>query len=216
MSGLFNPENKIWTGLSTAADLMLLNIMWFISCIPIITIGVATTSYYYTVHKVIRNQKSGIWTEYWSSFKSNFKQATQIWLIFLAIFVVLGLDIAICTPYLEAGEKIGNMVFFFYILLGINLVWFMYVFAYLARFEDTNKVTLKNAAGMAFLNLPSSLLVMVIMAVTVYFFRYPALFIWFVPAIAMMLLNRILERVFRKYMLPEDLAEEEENDKMRC
>lgn len=215
MSGFFNPENKIWTGLSTAADLMLLNIMWFITCIPIITIGVATTSYYYTVHKVIRNQKSGIWTEYWSSFKTNFKQATQIWLIFLAIFVVLGLDIAICLPYLEAGEKIGSAVYFFYILLGVNLVWFMYVFAYLARFEDTNKVTLKNAAGMAFLNLPSSLLVMVIMAVTVYFFRYPALFIWFVPAIAMMLLNRILERVFRKYMLPEDLAEEEENDKMR-
>lgn len=42
------------------------------------------------------------------------------------------------------------------------------------------------------------------------------LFTWFVPAIAMVLINRVLEQVFRKYMSAEELLEEEENDKMRC
>ena len=77
MAGFFNTENKLWSAVNSAVDAILLNIMWLISCVPVITIGAATTAYYYTTHKVIRNQRSGIWKEYWSSFKGNFKQATK-------------------------------------------------------------------------------------------------------------------------------------------
>jgi hypothetical protein len=45
-------------------------------------------------------------------------------------------------------------------------------------------------------------------------YQYWAL-ILFVPAAVMVGVNMILEKVFRKYMTPEELAEEEENDKMR-
>ena len=189
--------------------------MWLITCIPVVTIGAATTAFYYTTHKVIRNQRSGIWKEYWSSFKGNFKQATKTWLIFLAIFVIFYFDINICVEYMKTGEKIGMMAFFFYGLLAVVLIWFMYVFAYMARFEDNIKTTLKNAAIMAFTNLGYSLLVLVLLAGVLFVFRYVPFFSWFVPAIAMVFINLVLEKVFRKYMSEEELAEEQENDRMR-
>ena len=215
MSGFFNADNKLWSSVNSAVDAILLNLMWLITCIPVVTIGAATTAFYYTTHKVIRNQRSGIWKEYWSSFKGNFKQATKTWLIFLAIFVIFYFDINICVEYMKTGEKIGMMAFFFYGLLAVVLIWFMYVFAYMARFEDNIKTTMKNAAIMAFTNLGYSLLVLVLLAGVLFVFRYVPFFSWFVPAIAMVFINLVLEKVFRKYMSEEELAEEQENDRMR-
>ncbi|MGN0344279.1 MAG: YesL family protein [Lachnospiraceae bacterium] len=215
MAGFFNADNKLWSSVNSAVDAVLLNIMWLFTCIPIFTIGAATTAFYYTTHKVIRNQRSGIWKEYWASFKANFKQATKTWLIFLAIFVIFYFDISICTAYLEAGEKIGIMAYFFYGLLAVVLIWFMYVFAYMARFEDDSKTTLKNAAIMAFTNLRYSLIVLVLVAGTIYVCKVVLFFSWFIPAIAMVFLNVVLEKVFRKYMSEEELAEEQQNDMMR-
>lgn len=215
MSGFFNADNRLWSSVNSAVDAILLNLMWLITCIPVVTIGAATTAFYYTTHKVIRNQRSGIWKEYWSSFKGNFKQATKTWLIFLAIFVIFYFDINICVEYMKTGEKIGMMAFFFYGLLAVVLIWFMYVFAYMARFEDNIKTTMKNAAIMAFTNLGYSLLVLVLLAGVLFVFRYVPFFSWFVPAIAMVFINLVLEKVFRKYMSEEELAEEQENDRMR-
>ena len=215
MSGFFHADNRLWSSVNSAVDAILLNLMWLITCIPVVTIGAATTAFYYTTHKVIRNQRSGIWKEYWSSFKGNFKQATKTWLIFLAIFVIFYFDINICVEYMKTGEKIGMMAFFFYGLLAVVLIWFMYVFAYMARFEDNIKTTMKNAAIMAFTNLGYSLLVLVLLAGVLFVFRYVPFFSWFVPAIAMVFINLVLEKVFRKYMSEEELAEEQENDRMR-
>lgn len=216
MTGFFNPDNKLWSFLSSAVDAVLLNLMWLISCIPLFTVGAATTAFYYTTHKVIRNQRSTIWKEYWSSFRGNFKQATKLWLLFFAIFLVFWFDIRICSEYLKTGSFIGGLAYFFIALSAMALVWFMYVFAYLARFENSCRATLKNAAIMAVANLGYSLAALVILAAALCVCWVLPLFTWFVPTIAMVLLNRVLERVFRKYMSQEELLEEQENDRMRC
>ena len=91
----------------------------------------------------------------------------------------------------------------------------MYVFAYIARFEDTIKTTLKNAAIMAFTNPGYSLIVLVLVEGALIGCRIFPMFSWFLPAIAMVFINLALEKVFRKYMTEEELAEEQENDMMR-
>ena len=215
MAGFFNSENKLWSSVNSAVDAILLNIMWLFKCIPIFTVGAATTAFYYTTHKVIRNQRSGIWKEYWSSFKGNFKQATKIWILFFAIFLVFYFDISICSEYLKTGDSIGVLAYFFVGLTALALVWFMYVFAYLARFADDTKTTLKNAAIMAITNPGYSLIVLAVLLAVLYVCWWLMLFTWFVPALGMVFINLALERVFRKYMTEEELLEEQENDRMR-
>ncbi len=215
MAGFFNTDNKLWSSVNSAVDALILGLLWLISCIPVITIGAASCAYYYTTHKVIRNQRSGIWAEYWYSFKSNFKQATKTWLIFLPMFLLLALDISICSQYLQAGEKIGTAVYLFYGLLALTLIWFSFVFAYMARFENTMKATLKNAAIIAFANPASALLVLAIMAAALIAGWVFLPLLWLIPPIAMTLLNIVMEKVFRKYMTPEELEAEQENDRMR-
>lgn len=214
-SGFFSFDGKLWNAINSAIDAILLNILWLITCIPIFTIGAATTAFYYTTHKVIRNQRSSVFKEYWASLKGNFKQATVAWLIFLVILGVFYLDILICEDSLEAGEKVGMMLYLFRTLTAMVLVWGVYVFAYIARFEDNIKMTLKNAAIMAVGNIPYTLIVLVIAGLAGLICWIVVPFIWFVPALAMVLINLALEKVFRKYMDEEDLKEEQMNDEMR-
>jgi uncharacterized membrane protein YesL len=104
------------------------------------------------------------------------------------------------------------MLYMFYVLIAFLIVWFYYTIAYQARFENTLKQDLKNAATIAFLNLPWSLLVLVIFGVMAFAVLVVPIMIFLLPTVQILLYDVILERIFRKYMKPEDLEHELEND----
>ena len=60
MGDFFNVDNKFFQGLGKIIDVICLSAFWFFLCIPIVTAGAATTALYYTVNKVIRNNRSYI------------------------------------------------------------------------------------------------------------------------------------------------------------
>ncbi len=69
-----------------------LNTLWFICCLPIVTIGASTTALYYTSFKIAKDEGSFITTMFFRSFKQNFKQATIIWIIMLITGALLCVD----------------------------------------------------------------------------------------------------------------------------
>ena len=69
-----------------------LNTLWFICCLPIVTIGASTTALYYTSFKIAKDEGSFITTMFFRSFRQNFKQATMIWMIMLVTGLTLGVD----------------------------------------------------------------------------------------------------------------------------
>ena len=84
-----NYDNIFIRMLSRVGDAMLLSILFVLSCVPIITIGAAFTSLYYTAMKGISGDDGYIWKFYTRSFKQNFKQATGMWMLFLVAFIIL-------------------------------------------------------------------------------------------------------------------------------
>ena len=69
-----------------------LNTLWFICCLPIVTIGASTTALYYTSFKIAKDEGSFITTMFFRSFRQNFRQATMIWMIMLVTGLTLGAD----------------------------------------------------------------------------------------------------------------------------
>ena len=65
------------------ADLIILNLIFIVCCIPIVTIGPALTALYYMTLKMARNEETYIIRGFFKSFKENFRQAIVIWLIIL-------------------------------------------------------------------------------------------------------------------------------------
>ena len=83
------------------ADLILLNLLFIICCIPIVTIGASITAMYYVTLKMVRNEESYLFRSFFKSFKQNLKQSTVIWLILLAVSIVLWMDFRIMG---QAGD----------------------------------------------------------------------------------------------------------------
>ena len=81
MDRLFNMDNKFFTVMGRVADLIMLNVVFLICCLPIVTIGASLTALHYVTLKMARNEESYIIRSFFKSFKQNFKQATVINLI---------------------------------------------------------------------------------------------------------------------------------------
>ena len=124
--------------------MVILSFCWVISCIPVFTIGAASTALYDTSRRVIHRDEGYVWRGYWHAFKVNFKQATKAWLVQLIILIVLLGDIYITWSGLKTGNQWGTFSIVFIIMALIAAAWAIYTSAYISRFEQVTKITLKN------------------------------------------------------------------------
>ena len=69
-----------------------LNFLWFICSIPVITIGASTTALYYVSFKIVKDEDRSLTRMFFRAFRENFRQATILWLIFLAAGTLLATD----------------------------------------------------------------------------------------------------------------------------
>jgi uncharacterized membrane protein YesL len=205
---------KFMTLISKLADTVILSTLWAISCIPIFTIGTSTTALYYTVHKTLVRNRGYIWQTYWKAWRDNFKRATLAWLIQLAFVLLFTVDITIMRSVAEQATGFQVLLYIFYVLMAMMAVWFYYAVAYQARFENSLKNCLKNSGVIAFLNFPWSLLILVIFGLCAFAVMVIPILIFLLPAVQILLYDVILERIFRKYMKPEELELELQNDRM--
>ena len=72
MGKIFNLDSPFVQFMSRVADLMWLNILFLLCCIPIFTVGASTTAMYYVTLKMVRNEDSYITKSFIKSFKQNF------------------------------------------------------------------------------------------------------------------------------------------------
>ena len=157
-----NYDNKILSIVNVAVDMLILGIFWFVTSIPLVTIGASTTAVYYTVNKCIRKKKSYAYVEYWKAFKSNLKKSTLAFIVWLIPAAFLVADCMLMKQQLKAGTYLGMMYYFFLVLSGAVLAWAFYLFSYMARFECTVKEALKKSLFMMLANLGWSILLVAV------------------------------------------------------
>lgn len=209
-----NLDNPFFHALGNLVDCLWVSILWLLCCIPIITIGAATTALYYTVHKSILGGRGYTTRNFFKSLKENFKPATLSWLAVLAVWLVLVADIVITHKVLISGSRMGMFFYFFVFVLVFAVGWACYVFPYIARFANTVKATLQNGFFMELRHLAWSILLVVILGVALLLVWFIPVLTFLIPSVTAIMFDLILERIFREYMSPEDLEKELENKQM--
>lgn len=211
--GIFNVDGGIMKALGKVTDIICLSLLFLVCSIPVFTMGTAATALYYTVNKVIRNDRGYIFKEYITAFKDNFKQTTPIWVLVIVVAAVLGMDIYLVYQWGQNGSKIGALVVVFLVMVMLLMAWVFYLFAYMARFESTRKQAMKNAALMALANLGWTVgLIVIGLAAALVLYVLPVS-VFFVPGLFTLLESFILEKIFWKYMSEEDRAAELERNR---
>lgn len=213
-----NYDNIFIRMLSRVGDAMVLSILFVLSCVPIITIGAAFTSLYYTAMKGISGDDGYIWKFYTRSFKRNFKQATGIWLLFLVAFFILSVDIWFwMTQWKATGNALAKpFLFVSVVLLTLTVMTFIYTFALQAKFDNSWKVQIRNAFLLSVKNFPMTLLMLLTYLVIAWCFYYDIV----ISIIVYVLIGfgavgylwaYIMLRCFRPYLPEEDLHAHDES-----
>ncbi len=214
MSGFFNSDNKFFTLMSKIFDLMMLGLLWLVLCVPIITIGPASTAIYYAMVKVIRRERSYLFKEFFRSFKLNFKQGAILTLIYGVMAIVIYVDFMYILDMTKEGSKVGNMMLGAFLVLVVFAVFtVVYIFPVLSRFTMNLKNLFKWSFFLAIKHIGWTLLLAVLFigtAVMMYysFFYMPPL-ILFLPGLYTLLTSFPMEHIFKKYMPVEEESDEE-------
>lgn len=157
MSKLFRMDSPLMRFLTKIADLMVLNILFCVTSIPLITIGASWTALYSVTLKMVRDEESSVSRSYFRSFRQNFRQATLLWLGVLVVLALLVLDIRVLNG-MAGGTAPGLLRVGVEILALLGIMVLQYLFPSLARFEASLADTLKNACMMALAHLPKTAL----------------------------------------------------------
>lgn len=139
MERFFDQDGWLYRFLNRLWDLIVLNILFIITSIPLITIGASVSALYTVTIKGVRKEDSYIVRSYLKAFKENFKKATVIWIILLVFWIVLIADILIYGKNNSVMVCVGGIFGVFWMLVT------MYVLPLQARFENSVQNMLLNS-----------------------------------------------------------------------
>lgn len=156
---LFDIDSPLIHVLNKVADLMWLNILTMVCCLPIFTAGASLTAMHYMALKIVRDEECYITRGFFKAFKENFKKATVIWLILLVVSALLIGDFYILNKSdIEFNKWVQMGITFVGILVVLTST---FVFPLLAKFENTIMGTIKNACMVGILQFPKAILMIV-------------------------------------------------------
>ncbi|MCL2839147.1 MAG: galactose-1-epimerase [Defluviitaleaceae bacterium] len=179
------------------ADMIILSLMWILFSIPIITIGAATTAMFFVSTRRISNREGYITGDFWASFKANFKRATLLWLMILAIGGVLVFNLRHIDI---VGDGIVRIIMPAQVVFLIALTFMtIYIFPITARFDMSFGQTLKSAFFMANRHFLTSIICAALILAAIFgsLLMPPVFFI--APGVYAMLTSFMFMRIFKKY-----------------
>ena len=202
MGNIFKLDSPFMKFLTLITNLVCLNVLWLLCCLPVVTAGAATVAMYYVIFLYITKQDDTVAKPFFKAFKENFRVVTPIWILNLLI----GLALAAEVFYLSQGAE-NWLILVFAILVFIYIGATSYLYPLIARYDAPVRRAVVNSFALSAKHLFSTVLVVALNAFA------PALLIydinaflkigilWTLGGFALIayLNGRIFLSVFKKY-----------------
>ena len=189
-------------------NLVVLNLLYLVFCIPIVTIGPATAALHYVTLKYAANEEDRVWAPFIHSFRQNLKQGILVGLIATAVGVFLAFDLYWIYQMVNAGQAFDKVVLVLASLACIvYLMMTAYIYPLLARYDNSLKQMFRTAIILAIRHLPATLCMAVISAAPIILLMYtPTTFMvsltfyFFIGFAAIAFLHdKLIHRIFLQY-----------------
>lgn len=201
---LLSYNSPVMRFLERVFDILVLNLMTLVLCIPLITAGAAMTALYKTLFD-IRQQKGRTVIGYWQTFRAEFRPALPLGLLAIVAIAAYGGYLYLLYPQLAAERAWAWIT-----VAAIGALFFFpmsFLFPLFAKFENTVKKTIVNAFYMSIRHFPVTLLMLAMQVAWVFLmflFPYQAqtiLLAWFFFGISLpaYLCSGLFLKVFAHY-----------------
>ena len=207
MKNLLNLESPLMQMLTRIGDMILLNVLFLLMCLPVVTIGASTAALYDAAFRAFRKGEKNSWQRFARVFRENWKAGIVPTVLFLTVFALTGWGMiqvwnAAATGVITMGAFSVAMA------IGVTVLGILSVlFPVLSRFENSLGALLKNSVFLAMANLPGTAVLGAINAVTVFLCARLVVPLFFLPSLAALLGSFAIEPMFAPYMSDENAAE---------
>ncbi|MBE5960761.1 MAG: DUF624 domain-containing protein [Lachnospiraceae bacterium] len=143
MKNLFHIDGPAMQFMLSLRDLAVLNFLFLICCVPVITIGPSFTALFTVTFRMAENKEGYVGREFLHAFKENIKKPIAAELLLIIPILILSFNLFFWS---SLKSVLGTIISVFCILFLLILAGMLcYVFPLIAKFENTVKQTLRNA-----------------------------------------------------------------------
>ena len=157
----FDTDNFLMRFCEKVLDIVTVNLLFVVSCLPIVTIGVAKISLYQTIFEVKSSRRVPVFKTYMRAFKQNLKLGLQLGLLELGIFLISVVDLSLFWGQTSLGFQLIKAICLG-ILIFLTLVM-LASYPIAARYELTWKEVLQKGLLLVSFNFPWFFLMLAIL-----------------------------------------------------
>ena len=205
--GLFRPDSGLMIAMAQVTDCIFLSLFFMIGCVPVVTMGASFAALYDAAYRVYRRGEKHPWMRFLHVFRTNWKAGILPTLVFFAAVWGLGKTMILIWNAAVAGT-VSWTLFAGAALVAVLLVGVLSVlFPMLSRFENPVGALLKNTVVLALANVPRTLVLGIVNAVTAFLCIRLVIPLFVLPALVALINSLLIEPMFKPYM-PEEPEEE--------
>ncbi len=204
---LLNPNNSLMITMNWITDCIFLSLFWLLGCFPVVTVGASFAALYDAAYRGFRKGEKNAWQRFLKVYRENWKASILPTVAFLVASFLLGKTLIGLWNSAVAGSlswmAFSGLAFAGVVLLGILSI----LFPMLSRFENNFLGLLKNTVLIGLANLPRTVALGVVNAVSIILCIRFVVPVFFLPALAAFFGSLLIEPMFRPYMPQEEAAE---------
>lgn len=179
-------------------DIMIASLLWFIFCIPVVTILTSSSALYYALYKK-KDSSLSIAKLFIKAFTKNLRQGLIINLIYLA-YCAISFMCIFFGIYGIGDVKLPDFYLPFSFITLIPVIFSLpFAIGLIARFSNSIKATIKNSFNLSLMN-PGTTLInwfFYILGIGIVVYFPPAILV--IPALVYLYTIYSLEKVFAKF-----------------
>lgn len=203
---LFSPDHPLMITMSQITDCIFLSLFWILGCFPVVTVGASFAALYDATCRGFRRGEKHPWQRFLKVFRENWKAGIVPTIVFLALFAALAKAMIAfwnAAVYGSVSWTLFSAAAFVGVLaLGVLSV----LFPVLSRFDNSLAGLLKNTVLLALANMPKTLALGMVNAVSLFLCVRYVFPLFFLPSLAALIGSLLIEPMFQPYMNEEDAA----------
>ncbi len=197
---IFNPDNTFFRMCGKLADILMLSVLWFICCIPIVTIASASGALYNSTVKCLIKGENSPYKKFFDFLKENFKQGIPVSLLIAAIFGIYIFEMGFLWDGAVQGMRMSFMFLIFGCVFAVIPIGFIgWIIAIFSRYEFTFPQLAITSFKFVFAHLLGSVVITIVLAASLYLsikFAFP---IVVMPCLSAVISSFFIEKAFKKH-----------------
>jgi uncharacterized membrane protein YesL len=188
-------DTRVYRWLEVATDFFLLNLMWLVACLPVVTVFPSTAAMFGVVRDWVRGKEGSLTRTFITRFRENLGQSLLVGAIWAVFGVALFLDFLVANQLSDWAEIVLKSV-----LVLVSTVYAfgtVYLFPVMVHYDTDWKTVIKNSLLISIGSLPTTLVSLLFLVVMVGLTVVVPFLVVISGSITAYVVYRLCDRVFR-------------------